>query len=60
VATLTETPAAVWRHAPLMPGEHAHAILRENGYGEDEIAALFAAGAVLGPVEDPVPQEARG
>lgn len=51
VATLAETPAAVWRHAPLVPGEHAEAILRESGYDEEAIAALFAAGAVLGQRE---------
>jgi crotonobetainyl-CoA:carnitine CoA-transferase CaiB-like acyl-CoA transferase len=58
VATLAETPAAIWRHAPLEPGEHSIAILRENGYTDDEIRALFAAGAVLGPELQPAASDA--
>jgi CoA:oxalate CoA-transferase len=60
VATLTETPAAIWRHAPLEPGEHSIAILRENGYSDDEIHALSAAGAVLGPALQPAAAAAAG
>jgi formyl-CoA transferase/CoA:oxalate CoA-transferase len=43
---LSETPGAI-RRAPPLHGEHSAAVLREAGYGEDEIAAL-AKDAVIG------------
>ncbi len=46
VASLELTPAAVRHRAPLFPGEHSEQILREAGYGEDEIASLIQDGAV--------------
>jgi alpha-methylacyl-CoA racemase len=51
---LSASPGAVRRPAPAL-GEHTDAVLREAGYGDDEIAALHAQGAVAGPPA-PVPQ----
>ena len=39
------TPASVTRPAPLL-GEHSREVLREHGYGEQEIDALIADGVV--------------
>ena len=49
VALFSKTPAAVRRHAPVHPGEHSAAILRELGLGAEEVAALAEAGVVLTP-----------
>jgi CoA:oxalate CoA-transferase len=48
VAQLSKTPAAVRFHAPMHPGDHSAQILHESGFSPDEIAALAAAGVVLG------------
>jgi crotonobetainyl-CoA:carnitine CoA-transferase CaiB-like acyl-CoA transferase len=41
------TPVA-YRRAPPLLGQHSGEVLREAGFGEDEIAALKASGAVAG------------
>jgi crotonobetainyl-CoA:carnitine CoA-transferase CaiB-like acyl-CoA transferase len=48
IATLSGTPGSVRRRAPLQPGEHSAELLREAGFGEQEIDALAAAKVVLG------------
>jgi crotonobetainyl-CoA:carnitine CoA-transferase CaiB-like acyl-CoA transferase len=42
---LSATPTSIRRGAPLF-GEHSREVLREIGYGEDEIDRLVASGAV--------------
>jgi crotonobetainyl-CoA:carnitine CoA-transferase CaiB-like acyl-CoA transferase len=50
---LSRTPGdANQRPGPSL-GEHTEALLREAGYGDEEIAELLAAGAVAGPVAAP-------
>ena len=47
VATFTETPASVRRHAPTRPGDHSSEILEEAGFSPAEIARLTAAAVVV-------------
>ena len=48
---LGRTPADPRRPAPAF-GEHTDEVLREVGYGEEEIAAMKESGAVAGPTAD--------
>jgi crotonobetainyl-CoA:carnitine CoA-transferase CaiB-like acyl-CoA transferase len=41
----SETPASIRRPAPAL-GEHTDEVLREAGYGDDEVARLRKAGAI--------------
>jgi crotonobetainyl-CoA:carnitine CoA-transferase CaiB-like acyl-CoA transferase len=47
-ATLSETPAAFRHQAAATPGVHSREILKDAGFSESEIAALFDCGAVQG------------
>jgi len=47
---LSRTPGAAERPAPAL-GEHTDAVLREAGFGDDEIGALIESGAAAGPNE---------
>ena len=44
--SMSEMPPALRRAAPLRPGQHSQEILRESGFGDAEITALLASGAV--------------
>ena len=44
-ARFAKTPASLRRHPPTL-GEHDGEVLREAGYGDDEIAALRESGAI--------------
>jgi crotonobetainyl-CoA:carnitine CoA-transferase CaiB-like acyl-CoA transferase len=44
----SRTPGDATRPAPAL-GEHTEAVLRETGFGDDEVAALLESGAVAGP-----------
>jgi crotonobetainyl-CoA:carnitine CoA-transferase CaiB-like acyl-CoA transferase len=48
---MSRTPGRADRPAPAF-GEHTDEVLREAGYGEEEIAAMKEAGAAAGPSAD--------
>jgi crotonobetainyl-CoA:carnitine CoA-transferase CaiB-like acyl-CoA transferase len=56
---LSRTPADPARPAPAL-GEHTEEVLREAGFGEDEISALLESGAVAGMNEAAEPARFMG
>ncbi|MGE0597934.1 MAG: CaiB/BaiF CoA transferase family protein [Dehalococcoidia bacterium] len=48
VALLSKTPASVRKHAPTAPGDHTEEILREAGFGPEEINELAKSRVVSG------------
>jgi crotonobetainyl-CoA:carnitine CoA-transferase CaiB-like acyl-CoA transferase len=50
--TLTETPASI-RSGPPASGVHTREVLKESGYSDDAIDALFASGAAAESAETP-------
>ncbi len=48
---MSRTPADPTRPAPAF-GEHTEAVLREAGYSDEEIKAMFDSGAAAGPSAD--------
>jgi crotonobetainyl-CoA:carnitine CoA-transferase CaiB-like acyl-CoA transferase len=48
------TPGRIVRPAPLF-GQHTREVCREAGFGDDEIAAMLAAGAIAEPPPDSTP-----
>jgi crotonobetainyl-CoA:carnitine CoA-transferase CaiB-like acyl-CoA transferase len=53
---LSRTPGVVERPAPAL-GEHTGEVLREAGFGDEEIEALISSGAAAGPNEASEQQE---
>ena len=44
--SVSETPASIRYAAPLL-GQHSREVLREAGYGADQIEAMLVSGAVI-------------
>lgn len=53
---LSDTPGSV-RTPPPMLGEHSRGILRQAGFGDDEIESMLAAGIIGEPADAPSEQE---
>jgi crotonobetainyl-CoA:carnitine CoA-transferase CaiB-like acyl-CoA transferase len=56
---LSRTPADPGRPAPAL-GEHTEEVLREAGFGNDEVSTLLESGAVAGPNEAGAPARFMG